>query len=180
MCTLLCLWTLALGMPQALAYELPDTGQTTCYDVAGNEITCPSSGEALYGQDANYTGPQPAYRDNGDGTVTDLRTELVWQQADDGATRDWADAGVYCDNLSLGGETDWRLPEEAELVSIVDFGRSNPAIHPVFSSQSSWYWTNTEYAPNTADAWNVRFYNGSSTNYGKGGTDYVRCVRSGP
>jgi len=36
------------------AVPVPDTGQTECYDVAGKVITCPSPGQPLYGQDANY------------------------------------------------------------------------------------------------------------------------------
>lgn len=60
-------------------YLLPDTGQTKCYDNY-QEIPCPNLGELFHGQDANYQGAQPAYRNNGDGTVTDLVTGLIWQQ----------------------------------------------------------------------------------------------------
>jgi len=65
---------LPVWVAPAHAYRLPDTGQTKCYDNVGNEITCPAPGQRFHGQDGNYTGPQPAYRDNGDGTVTDLNT----------------------------------------------------------------------------------------------------------
>jgi hypothetical protein len=68
---------------QLYAYTLPDTGQNKCYDNT-QEIPCPTSGEAFYGQDAQYQSPQPAYTDNGDGTVTDVNTGLMWQKADDG------------------------------------------------------------------------------------------------
>lgn len=57
---------LATPGQQVHAYTLPDTGQTKCYDNT-KEIPCPQPGEAFYGQDGNYQGPQPAYRDNGDG-----------------------------------------------------------------------------------------------------------------
>jgi hypothetical protein len=56
-----------------------DTGQEKCYDNS-REIICPEPGEAFYGQDAQNQGIQPAYQDNGDGTVTDLNTGLLWQQ----------------------------------------------------------------------------------------------------
>ena len=46
---------------QAPAAPVPDTGQTTCYDVSGNVITCPSPGQPFYGQDGNYTINPPSY-----------------------------------------------------------------------------------------------------------------------
>lgn len=112
----LCLPTLVM------AYQLPDTGQHTCYDDQGNEITC----------------PEPAYQDNGDGTVTDLNTGLIWMQntadtdgdgdIDSGDELDWQPACDYCADLSYAGHSDWRLPNRRELISIVDYGRSDPAI----------------------------------------------------
>ena len=44
----------------ALAWPIPDTGQTKCYKNTG-EIVCPQPGEAFYGQDANYTVNPPSY-----------------------------------------------------------------------------------------------------------------------
>lgn len=65
----------------ALAYRLPDSGQTKCYDILGSEIVpCPAPGQSYYGQDGNYRGPQMAFEDNGDGTVTDLNTGLMWEK----------------------------------------------------------------------------------------------------
>ena len=65
------------------------------------EIPCPQPGQPFYGQDAQYDGPQPSYQDNGDGTVTDLNTNLMWQQSDDGTTRNWQEALDYCEALTL-------------------------------------------------------------------------------
>ncbi len=94
---------------------------------------------------------------NNDGTITDSATGLMWQQADDGSTRDWEDALSYAEGLSLAGHSDWRLPNAKELQSIVDYGRSpdstsSAAIDPVFSATSfsdpdgnsgqyGYYWT---------------------------------------
>ena len=158
---------------------LPDTGQTTCYDVAGNVITCPTEGQPLYGQDAQYDGPALAYQDNGNGTVTDLNSGLMWQQADDGTIRTWEAAGAYCDSLSLGFHDDWRLPERIELKSIADFGRSYPSIDPVFSCQSSDYWSATTVASNSSDAWMVYFCVGGGFPKSKTDSFFVRCVRAG-
>lgn len=75
--------------------------------------------------------------DNGDGTITDKATSLMWQKADDGIARDWKDALAYAENAEMAGYTDWRLPNAKELQSIVDYSRSpqatnSPAIDPIF------------------------------------------------
>lgn len=79
--------------------------------------------------------------DNGDGTITDTATGLMWQQNDDGITRDWQNALSYCENLTLATHSDWRLPNAKELHSIVDYSRSpdatnSPAIDPLFFCSS--------------------------------------------
>jgi hypothetical protein len=159
---------------------LPDTGQTKCYNNTG-EIPCPAPGEAFYGQDGNYQGPQPAYQVSADGlVVTDLNTGLMWQRADDGAGRDWAAASGYCENLALGGYSDWRMPACQELVSIVDYGRFIPAIDPAFGCRSSYYWSGSAGALSPDDAWYVDFYHGYAGSDPKSASCYVRCVRGGP
>ncbi len=65
-----------------ITYPVVDTGQTLSYNNQ-MEITAPGVGEAFYGQDANYSGNQPDYTDNGDGTVTDNVTGLMWQKSID-------------------------------------------------------------------------------------------------
>ncbi|WP_117880447.1 Lcl C-terminal domain-containing protein [Aureibaculum luteum] len=77
--------------------------------------------------------------DNGDGTISDLATGLMWQKADDGISRDWEDALEYSENLELASFNDWRLPNTKELQSIVDYTRSpqttkSPAINPIFET----------------------------------------------
>ncbi len=62
--------------------------------------------------------------DNGDGTITDLATGLMWQMADDGIARDWESALEYSEDLQLAGYDDWRLPNAKELQSIVDYSKS--------------------------------------------------------
>ena len=49
------------------------------------------------------------FTDNGDGTITDNASGLMWQQADDGTTRDWENALLYAEDLDLAGNEDWRL-----------------------------------------------------------------------
>jgi len=110
----------------SLSYVVVDTGQDTCYDDRA-EITCPQPGDAFYGQDAQYRENQPSYADNGDGTVTDLNTGLMWQQDPGGKmTFDEADAGA--ETCSLAGYDDWRLPTIKELYSLILFSGTDP--HP--------------------------------------------------
>ncbi len=101
------------------------------------------------------------FTDNGDGTVSDNATGLMWQQSDDGNTRDWENALSYSENLTLGEHSDWRLPSAKELQSIVDYTRcpditNSPAINPIFSATSfndpggnagqyGYYWTGTSH-----------------------------------
>lgn len=93
--------------------------------------------------------------DNGDGTITDNATGLMWQQADDGNTRDWENSLSYCENLTLAGHSDWRLPNAKELQSIIEYTRcpdatNSPAIDPLFSCTS---FNNPDGDPNYGYYW---------------------------
>jgi hypothetical protein len=130
---------------------------------------------------SNSVTPDPAagYLNNGDGTVTDNKTGLMWQQADDWTKRTWADAGQYCASLVLGGHDDWRLPPWDEILTIVDDSR-HPAIHPVFTCRSEFYWSSSTYDPYPANAYAVQFYDGAWSILPKFSIFYARCVRDGP
>jgi len=102
-------------------WRVVDTGQTTFYDNV-REIAQPVPGADFYGQDAHHTGPQPAYQDNGDGTITDLVTGLMWQKTPDLVNRSTLlEAILKGHALDLGGHTDWRTPTLKELYSLIDF-----------------------------------------------------------
>ena len=162
----------AMALIQWTMLKLPGTGQTTHYSTA-------------FGDDANYTRNPPSFTDNGNGTITDNVTTLMWQKLDDGTIRIWYDAGTYCTGLSLGGHEDWRLPNVIELMSIVDFGKFNPAINTTYftNTKSMAYWSSSLDAYNYSQtAFVVHFNHGStSRNYPDLASNpcYVRCVRGG-
>jgi len=157
---------------------LPDTGIMTCYNntVA---IECPAPGQPFCGQDAQYTTNPMSYTVNGDGTVTDNVTGLMWQREDDNVARTWANAITYCEGLTLAGHADWRLPDEYELQSIMDYGRYNPAIDTAAfpETNSSYYWSSSTYAGYPDGAWDLYFTSGYVGYDDKTYTGYVRCVR---
>jgi hypothetical protein len=126
---------------------------------------------------------QNHFIDNGDGTVTDTSTALMWQQATAPETYNWDQALSYCENLTLAGYSDWRLPTIKELNSIVDVSRSSPAINMAdFPNTMAYhYWPSTSYVPYNDVAWNVDFTDGrcSAHPYLKSLYSYVRAVRGG-
>jgi hypothetical protein len=111
----------------SVKFVVTDTIQTSFYDNEGNVIESPEKGELYYGQDAQYQGILPSYTDNGDGTVTDNNTGLMWQQTPPSDKMTYDDAVEYVENLELGGYTDWRLPTIKESFSIAILeGKLNP------------------------------------------------------
>ncbi|MEI6258706.1 MAG: DUF1566 domain-containing protein [Deltaproteobacteria bacterium] len=117
--------------------------------------------------------------DNGNGTVTDETTGLMWQQVTPEKVMIWDQATAYCRELQLSGYADWRLPTIHELNKIVDYNRFEPAIDNRYfiNTAASWYWSSNTYVNFTSRAWGVYFGNGS-VNYGsKNHAGYVRAVR---
>lgn len=118
------------------------------------------------------------YVDNGDGTVTDRSTRLIWEKENSAGKLDWKQALASCEQLEKGGKTDWRLPSLRELESLADFSRNAPAIDPVFVETGEMRWTSTTFAGGSVFAWNVDFaYGGTYHNALKEYKNSVRCVR---
>lgn len=116
--------------------------------------------------------------DNGDGTISDNNTGLMWQ-AGPGARLDWKLANSFCREECLGGHNDWRLPTIEELYSIVDYERHAPACDPVFGALSDHYWSASTGASSAQFAWSVDFGDGDVGANFKTTNSYVRAVRGG-
>ncbi len=130
----------------------PATGQTTPYTAVtqtGAEVTVPDDGTVQAGAPLRYT-------DNGDGTITDNNTGLMWKKKSSvpGDLHAWGNQ-YYWSNLQhegiptiwewlaavnaeggtgFAGYNDWRIPNIKELLSIIDFENYNPAVDPVFNT----------------------------------------------
>lgn len=152
--------------------------------------------------------PNPRFTDNGEGTVTDNLTGLIWLKNANcaAATMTWSAALDFANTLFDGSTThnggdcsltdgsmtgDWRLPNVKELRSLIHPGFSNPALSnasgtaqwtegDAFSSvQSAGYWSSTTKADLSTRAWSVRFHNGRVETFGKLANSFVWPVRGG-
>ncbi len=151
-------------------------GTASCADPNWDEWPIPNS-------QVDVTAGAPSlesYTDNGDGTVTDNVTGLMWQQAVPSATYTWANAVAYCPTLNLAGHNDWRLPSQIELESIIDFGQLSPSINSTYfpsTPTDTYFWSSSLAAGLPSSAGIVYFLNGATNIFGMAGSEYVRCVR---
>jgi hypothetical protein len=101
-----------------LHFPIVDTGQVHCYNNS-RKISCPEPGKPFYGQDAQYLKHVPSYIDNGDGTIRDCVTGMIWQKAYEVMTYEEAIEKVKTYNLAK--HSDWRIPTIKELYSLILF-----------------------------------------------------------
>jgi len=200
---------------EASAQDAPveKTGQADCYKSASpwESCTC-GTVNCQAGQDGDLekgvAWPIPRFTDNGDGTVTDNLTGLVWM---DDASCDsfgvsgqntWSGALSDCNNLASGGcgitdgssAGDWRLPNRKELQSLAYLAVHDPALSnaagtgqwsegdPFSDVQSSHYWSSSTYilSGQRDQAWRIFLFYGIESSYiAKASNNYVWCVRGG-
>lgn len=167
------------------SYPPLKTGQTTAYGTG-------SDGALLLGINRGYT-------NNGNGTITDNATGLIWQQCSlvgdssdytnhinscnsDGNTFDYSDAVSFCNSLTLAGLS-WRLPTRLELDTLIHHGKNtigDPIIEEsLFPNSKFDYWTVSQNSLNTNESWYSSFDDGSTDVIDKTNSVYVRCT-SGP
>jgi hypothetical protein len=173
----------------------PKTGQTTSYQA---------------GDDGSFQKgipwPNPRFTDNGNGTITDNLTGLIWlKDANCFGEQTWADALSACNTLASpacgltdgSSDGDWHLPNAFELVSLIHWGFWNPALpntagtgqwsqgNPflnVVTSGQCFYFTSTTYLfhndPQTGEAWTVPMSSGGIVDKSKDTPFYVWPVRN--
>ena len=120
--------------------------------------------------------------DNGDGTVTDSWTGLMWTKATVARNQNREQASATVKKLDVGGYTNWRLPNDHELLSLVDRSRYVPAIDTdAFpGTANDWYWRSTPCAWDASCAWIVSFYGGLASSVHRNSSACVRALRSVP
>ncbi len=120
-------------------------------------------------------------RDNGNQTITDQYTGLMWQKREI-LPQKWGNALAYCEELQLAGFDDWRLPTLKELMTLVNEDHNTASIDTSFfpATRTAAYWTSTTFSGHPGFAWYIRFDTGLEYNGGyKGRRYFVRAVRSG-
>jgi hypothetical protein len=149
---------------------------------------------------AQKTKPSPRFVDNGNGTVTDNQTGLMWEKKTTANVADsyvWSsstaaqDGPLFFDFLAklrcinsadgscgLAGHYDWRLPNISELQSILDCSHAN-CLDPIFGPTAQFYWSSTTDLNHGLNAWVVYFGNGSLMTVAKNLPHAVRAVRGG-
>jgi uncharacterized repeat protein (TIGR02543 family) len=139
--------------------SLPKTGQTQSY-YTGDD------GDLQKG----VTWPTPRFTDNGDGTITDNLTGLMWTQNANpaGSTLNWYEALTYVNSLSFANHSDWRMPNIVELESLIHSGQANQktwlesqGFTNVMAGDNTVYWVSTAYVNYTGGAWGIRMTDGS-------------------
>lgn len=194
-------------MSVSKVFRLPDAGAVKCFDREGREITVAPQDE-LWGQNGCFTvnpmsftklGRKGRPVDDASGwaegyrSVLDNNTGLVWEvkspkKGDVNFCSDkytWKQAqNDYIKSLNrkrYGGFNDWRLPNKDELRSIIDYGRTGPAVDTRYfpNCQSDFYWTAVPYNMQKPFVWGIFFGLGSGICYTPSSERYVRAVRGG-
>ncbi|MEI7830575.1 MAG: DUF1566 domain-containing protein [Prolixibacteraceae bacterium] len=119
--------------------------------------------------------------DNGNGTITDNFTGLIWQKVASGNTFSWEEALVFATGLSLAGANDWRVPNIKELQSLNDEKLLNPSFNKLFFSTivSGNYWSSTSMVNAPTRAWDINTEYGIVSYNEKTVKEYLLCVRGG-
>ena len=138
------------------------------------------------------TTPNSRFTDNGNGTITDNGTGLMWQKCQLGLSgsscingsataQTWQQALDQADSNTLAGYNDWRLPNHKELLSIVEQRCYNPSINTTYFPNTSFsnFWSASPRANDVSYAWLVDFHDGNAFSNHRYGNRDVRLVRFG-
>lgn len=165
------------------------TGQTLCYDSGGSPVSCVGTG-----QDGETTnGTARSYTDNGNSTISDNATGLMWEKCNYGlsgascatgsATKvAWSTATSTCETAVTGGHSDWKLPNINELATLIDYAPADPdpSINATYfpnTKSDDYTWSSTQDIYARPGAWTITFYDGQQSTDPVTATNYIRCVR---
>ncbi len=141
------------NLPNITGYPIVSTNQSLFYDTS-NVISAPSLGNSFYGQDAQYTRNEIQYQNNGDGTITDMITGLMWEKSPDkngdgvinvSDKKTYAQAVSGANSCRTGGYADWRLPTIKELYSLIIFSGIDPSGYQGTSTNGLVPFIDTDY-----------------------------------
>jgi hypothetical protein len=130
------------------------------------------------------------YTDNGDGTVLDIKTNLIWKKCLEGlsgdncesgaaTTHNWKEALSVAQNSDFANHSDWRLPNIKELNSLVKLNCHNPSINAnIFPNALAALWTSSHSTRFNFHAWRVNFGYGSYESVNRINSYVVRLVRN--
>ena len=166
--------------------DLPQTGQTGCWDENGNPCTCgaPGCGGHDGSIQAGVAWPSPRFVVNGDCVIDNL-TGLMWVKTPLTILRTWTTALTHANNLTLCGYDDWRLPNINELESLINAEEPDPAAwlntQEFTNVQANYYWSSTTSIEDTTRAWYVDMGDGKVeySNVTKTDFFYAWPVRAG-
>jgi hypothetical protein len=171
--------------------NLSDGMCSNAYEASGSiSVRCVRGNGAGEGFSDPAVAPPDQYTLISEDAARDNYTRLIWQR--DGAASgllSWSDAVSYCEDLSLGGYDNWRLPTLRELSTLVDEATVAPAINTtVFSNTSygarqpdKWYWASHQ-ARGSSASWGINFddgftgFNSGSAAWNTFGPSWVKCV----
>lgn len=165
--------------------SLAKTGQTNCYDASGNPVVAAGTGQDGELQ-AGMAWPGPRFTDNGNRTITDNLTGLMWADMFLLVGTDYefthSSARTGCNDLSWAGYSDWRLPNIRELLSLKHYGSTDQSswmqgygFLPYLDGQ--WSSTTMEWAYSPGQAYMYEY--GYSLWWDMTELKYVQPVRSG-
>ncbi len=186
---------------QTTPYTVVDAGQTNSYSASGMVLAqVPDTNSVYYGQDAQFQDAPPSFCNNGDGTVSDLNTGLMWEQVPSTNRFTWSTAAIYAATNRLAGYSDWRLADIKELFSLAAYKDATNRVFIDVNYFTSWdptnyglnvemgqTWAATPYPkpagppgqPQTnITHWMFNFYDGH-LKANTAGPNWVRLVRGG-
>jgi len=135
-------------------FGLPKTGQIISYNAGDDGV-----------YEAGYPKSGTRFIDNGDETVSDMATGLMWLKDPDGdagvVRASWAAWLTAVERLDFAGHSDWRAPNIRELQSLIDYTKFNTCFPSVFIFQPFWYWSSTTSISSTTKAWYIDAISGN-------------------